>query len=580
MDTCFGRWRLSPTSRRLFADGTPVTLGGRAFDLLLALVEAKGEIVTKEALMRRVWPGTIVDDNSLQVQISALRKALGQDAALLITTVPRRGYCFTCKWQWLEPGATIAKTEETPGTPSERPSPIVLPFRSLGDETGQAANRPMLVVLPSENIGGDPEQRYLASGVTADLITDPTLTLPDKPSIAVLPFQNTNGDAGQDYFVDGMTEEIITALSHVPSFFVVARHSTFPYKGTSPNIRQIGRELGVRYVLEGSVRKAGERVRITCQLIDASTGMHVWADRFDGIQTDIFELQDQVASSVVGAIEPKLRDAEIERARLKPTKDLRAYELVLRSRFASELRTREGMEEAIRLLRRAVDIDPHYPLATALLAFSSFQSAANHRTTPTEAELDGYVQLARDAIQRSSDDPEVLVPAAHVIALPGGDFPGATAFTDHACVLNSNSTEAWAASGLLRAYMGEIETAIQHLERSRRLNPRATLFQHVGFALAHFVDGRYDEAVNWTTAGLGRLATHVPLLRYRASSLGLLGRIEEARQVAQRMLALVPDLTIARARRHVEIEMKNPYNKPGVAEAYYEGLRRAGLPEG
>lgn len=229
-DICFGRWLLSPARRRLFGDGTEVTLGARAFDLLLALVEAQGEIVSKETLMRRVWPGTVVDDNSLQVQISALRKVLGQDAALLITTVPRRGYCFTSKWQWLEAAATTAKTEEALSTPSERPSPDVLPFRSLGDETRQSANRPMLVALPFENIGGDPEQRYLPSGVTPDLVTDLTLIPSDKPSIAVLPFQNTHGDPEQDYFVDGMTEEIITALSHVRSFFVVARHSTFTYK--------------------------------------------------------------------------------------------------------------------------------------------------------------------------------------------------------------------------------------------------------------------------------------------------------------------------------------------------------------
>jgi adenylate cyclase len=262
-----------------------------------------------------------------------------------------------------------------------------------------------------------------------------TLPLPDKPSIAVLPFQNMSGDPGQEYFVDGMTEEIITALSRVPSFFVVARNSTFAYKGTSPNIRQVGREFGVHYVLEGSVRKAGQRVRITGQLIDATTGMHIWADRFDGVLADIFELQDQVAASVVGAIEPKLRDAEIERARLKPPENLRAYDLVLRARFAFEVLTRDPREEALRLLRHAVEIDPHYPLALALLAFSNFSLlVANHRITSTEAELDGYVQLARDAVRQSPDDPEVLVPAAHVIGLVGGDFPGATALMDRACV--------------------------------------------------------------------------------------------------------------------------------------------------
>ena len=228
-------------------------------------------------------------------------------------------------------------------------------FEDLGDQTVKNIAKPVRTyrVLPATEQPREPER---------------TLALPDKPSIAVLPFQNMSGDPGQEYFVDGMTEEIITALSRVPSFFVVARDSTFAYKGTSPNIRQAGRELGVRYVLEGSVRKARERVRITGQLIDATSGMHIWADRFDGVLTDIFELQDQVAASVVGASEPKLRDVEIERARLKPPEDLRAYDLVLRARFADDLSTRDSDEEARRLLHHALEIDPNYALALALLA--------------------------------------------------------------------------------------------------------------------------------------------------------------------------------------------------------------------
>jgi TolB-like protein/tetratricopeptide (TPR) repeat protein len=439
-------------------------------------------------------------------------------------------------------------------------------FEDLGDQVVKNIAKPLLTY------------RMIPESARPRVEAEQTLALPDKPSIAVLPFQNMSGDPGQEYFVDGMTEEIITALSRVPSFFVVARHSTFAYKGTSPSIRHVGRELGVRYMLEGSVRKSGERVRITVQLVDATTGMHIWADRFDGVLTDIFELQDRVAASVVGAIEPRLRDSEIERARLKPTGDLQAYDLVLRGRFAFE-RGGGAVADAIRFLRHAVEIDPDYSLALALLAFSNFTLLANHRITATEAELDGYVQMAHDAVRQSPDDPEVLVPAANLIALPGGDFRAATAVMDRACILNGNSTEAWAASGLLRAYLGEIELALDHLERSRRLNPRIAFFQHVGFTVAHFVAGKYDEAVNWTAAGLSRYVTHVPLLRYRAASLGLLGRTDEARQVVQRMLAIVPDLTIARARRHVEIEMKNPYKRPGVSEAYYEGLRRAGLPE-
>jgi TolB-like protein len=426
-----------------------------------------------------------------------------------------------------------------------------------------------------------PVRTYRMIPETARRRTEPeqTLPLPDKPSIAVLPFQNMSGDPGQEYFVDGMTEEIITAVSRVPSFFVVARNSTFAYKGTSPNIRQVGRELGVRYVLEGSIRRAAERVRITGQLIDATTGMHIWADRFDGVLTDIFELQDQVAASIVGAIEPNLLDAEIERARLKPAENLRAYDLVLRSRFAYAVFTPDGWKETLRLLRDAVELDPNYALALALLARASWLASAMHWTCPTEAELGQYVQMARRAVQLSPDDPEVLVPAAFVIGLPGGDLSGGIALVDRAHTLNTNSEEAWAVSGGLRSFAGQIEIALSHLERSRRLNPFVTMFQHTGFALATFVAGNYDETVNRTSDGLSRNPTHVVLLRYRAAALGLLGRTGEARQVVQRLLALVPNLTIARIRRHVEIEMKNPYKKPGVVEAYYEGLRRAGLPE-
>jgi adenylate cyclase len=440
-------------------------------------------------------------------------------------------------------------------------------FEDMGDQTVKNIARPVRtyrLLSEIEQRQAEPEQ---------------TLALPDKPSIAVLPFQNMSGDPGQEYFVDGMTEEIITALSRVRSFFVVARNSSFAYKGTSPNIRHVGRELGVRYVLEGSVRKAGERVRITGQLVDATSGMHIWADRFDGILLDIFELQDQIAGTVVGAIEPKLQDAEIERARLKPAENLRAYDLVLRSRFAHGVLAPEGWQEALRLLRGAVELDPNYALALALLARAHWLASAMHWICLTSFELAQDITMARQAVQLSPDDPEVLVPAAIVTALPGGDLGAGIALVDRARTLNSNSEEAWAVSGLLRAFAGEIETALNHLDRSRRLNPFVTTFQHVGFALANFVAGHYDEAVNRTSDGLSRNSTNIPLLRYRAAALGLLGRTEEARQVVQRMLELVPNLTIGRVRHHVSVEMKNPYKKPGVAEAYYEGLRRAGLPE-
>ena len=251
--------------------------------------------------------------------------------------------------------------------------------------------------------------------------------LPDRPSIAVLPFQNMSGDPEQEYFADGIVEEVITGLSRIPSFFVIARNSSFAYKGKSPDIRQVGRELGVRYVLEGSVRKAGTRVRITGQLIDATTGAHLWADRFEGNLTDIFQLQDQVTISVVGAIEPRVRKAEIERALRKPTENLEAYDLVLRGRWSFEAVNKERYDESARLYRRAIALDPNYALAHALLARTLWMIAAQQLTEPSEVDLAEYVSLASAAVQLGQADPEALGVAAHIIALPGGDMAEAIA---------------------------------------------------------------------------------------------------------------------------------------------------------
>jgi adenylate cyclase len=223
------------------------------------------------------------------------------------------------------------------------------------------------------------------------------LPLPDKPSIAVLPFQNMSGDPEQEYFADGIVEEIITALSRIPSLHVIARNSSFAYKGKSPDVRRVGKELGARYVLEGSVRKAAARVRITGQLIDATTGAHLWANRFEGDLTDIFELQDQVTISVVGAIAPKIRGAEIERALHKSTDNLAAYDLVLRGRWAFDLARRDSMQVAGDFYRRAITLDPTYAVAYALLAKTLWITAAFQWTKPTEHELSKYVELAKTA---------------------------------------------------------------------------------------------------------------------------------------------------------------------------------------
>jgi len=324
-------------------------------------------------------------------------------------------------------------------------------------------------------------------------------------------------------------------------------------------------------------------VRITGQLIDATTGAHLWADRFEGDLTDIFQLQDQVTVSVVGAIEPTVRVAEIERALRKPTENLEAYDMVLRGRWWTYQPTREGiLEEAVRLFRRAIALDPNYALAYALLARTQFIYAAFHLKNPSEDELVEYADLARTAVRLGQTDPEALCFAAHIIALPGGDLTEGIAIIDRgALAQNPNSADALAISGMLRAFAGDTEMAFRHLKEADRLGPPGVriITKAFGFYLASFVDGDYAGVLDWTAQNLREHPTNTVSLRYRTAALGLLGRLDEARQTAARLLAVSPGLTIARCRRHVEVEMKNPYRRPGVAEAYYEGLRLAGLPE-
>jgi adenylate cyclase len=408
-----------------------------------------------------------------------------------------------------------------------------------------------------------------------------TLPLPGKPSIAVLPFANLSGDCGQDYFADGMTEEIITALSRIPSFLVISRHSTFAYKEKSPDIRQVGRELEVRYVLEGSVRKSSERMRITGQLIDAASGVHLWADRFDVPVADIFDVQDRITASVVGAIEPMVRQAEIERARRKPANNLEAYDLLLRSRFNYGQQTRDALEESCQLLQRAIELDPNYPLALALLARAQSNIDAQHFRFPTAADVDRYVRIAQRAVELGRDDPEVLINASVVIGQAGGDLGEAAALVDRALALNPNSAEAWATSGILHAYRGEGEAALEHLDRSVRLCPMNlwVMGQYTAYARAHFVAGRYEDALHWIERGQRRYPDHVIFVREKAAALGLLGRTDEARHVVMHLRALVPDLTISRLRDVGAILYKHANSRSAVGAALLEGLRRAGLPE-
>ena len=405
--------------------------------------------------------------------------------------------------------------------------------------------------------------------------TAPALALPDKPSLAVLPFQNMTGDADQEYFVDGMVEEITTAISRLPWLFVIARNSSFTYKGKAIDVKQVARELGVRYVLEGSVRKAGQRVRITGQLIDATTGSHIWADRFDGALDDIFELQGEVASAVVGAIEPKLRQSEIERAVRKPTERLGAYDLYLRALAQSYRHTEEGFAEAVGLLRQALTVDPAYAPAAALVAWCYMLQRVQGWGALSEDDIAGGASLARQALEAARGDPEVMWQAAYPLFYFTGEAAMAEAVLDRALTLNPNAATAWICRGCIHALLNQPEAAIEALERAQRLSPFDPLghLNAWGFAIADIAAGRFEQALEWADRALHHQPRFIVAIRAKIVANAHLGRLDEARADLARMLDLYPGLTIATFRTSaVSFD-------PEFVERYVTGLRLAGLPE-
>ncbi len=405
------------------------------------------------------------------------------------------------------------------------------------------------------------------------------LALPDKPSLAVLPFQNMSGDPEQEYFADGIVEDITTAIARLPWLFVIARNSSFTYKGKAVDVKEVGRELGVRYVLEGSVRKAGERVRITAQLIDTTSGTHIWADRFDGAVDDIFDLQDQVASSVTGAIEPKLRLSEIERAARKPTGSLDAYDLYLRSIAQFHKYTEAGICEAVLLSKRALAIDPSYAPAAALIGWSRFLLRLQGWGAVSDAECVEAVHLARQAIEAGRDDPDPLWMAGITVALLAGDHSTAMGAIDRAIALNPNSTNAWSSRGWILGFQNQPGPAIEALQHAMRLSPLDPLayFFTSGLSFAHLAAGRYEEAIEWADRILQAQPRYIVALRYKLVCLAYLDRTEETEECLKRVLALQPGFTIARWKASYAT---TSVLAPVFLNLYVEGFRKAGVPEG
>jgi adenylate cyclase len=499
----FGPFRLDLAQKALFRDEQPVRLGGRALDILYILAEAKGAVVGKDELMARVWPGLTVEENNLQVHVSALRKVLDEEkSGSALITVPRRGY-------------------------------RLVGFAETHASAAQAEN-----VLP----------------------------VADKPSIVVVPFANLSGDPEQEYFVDGMVEEIITALSRIRWLFVIARNSSFTYKGQAIDVKQVGRELGVRYVLEGSVRKAGQRVRITVQLIDAATGSHLWADRFDGPLEDVFELQDQVAASVAGVIEPTLQAAEIRRSSERPTSDLTAYDLYLRALPHVTAPERDRLAHAFDLLRRAIERDPHYGPALVQTAYYHYQLDLHGWADDRERNRCKSIKLARQALRCAPDDPEVLAHAAHVLGYFDEDLDAAIALVDRALVLNPSYANGWYWSGVVRNWVGRPDLALEHFATFLRLSPRERFpFYLTAIGIALFFDRRFDEAAAKLRESLERFPNHAATYRVLASCYVHMGRLDEAREVIERLRTVTP----------VVVPSRLPWRNPSHRELFLSGLRLA-----
>jgi adenylate cyclase len=396
--------------------------------------------------------------------------------------------------------------------------------------------------------------------------------LPDKPSIAVLPFENMSGDPEQEYFADGMVEEIITALSRSKLLFVIARNSSFTFKGKTVDVKEVGRRLGVRYFLEGSVRKASGKVRIAGQLIDAITGAHIWADRFERDLADVFALQDEVTVAVVSAIQPKLLQAEIELATRRRPENLTAYDFYLRAIQQSYLGTREAVGEALRLARRALELDPRFGLVAALAGVCHLLNVTEGYAKDPQFERKEAVRLFRLALSMDDSDPETLAWASITSAYMVGDAESEIEMADGAVAINPNSHLAWHARGWVYKTAGLTEEAVRSFERAIRMSPIDPLLHRdlAGMGIALIELGRFDEAIAAGKRAQRQNPSFATTYRCLASAFAHLGRNVEARGAAARLLEVDPDFTIS-----AWIARGGQSN----SKLQIEGLRKAGLPE-
>ena len=384
-----------------------------------------------------------------------------------------------------------------------------------------------------------------------------------------------SGDPEQEYFADGMVEDITTALSHIRWLFVIARNSAFTYKGRAVDVKQVGRELGVRYVLEGSVRKAGNRVRVTGQLIDATTGTHLWADRFDGDLADVFDLQDQVTSRVVGTIAPKLELAEIERAKRKPTESLDAYDYYLRGLAAFHRFTRVDNIEALAMFMKAIEGDERFSSAYGMAARCYLQRKGFGFAPPEPRDVEEARRLAQRAAEFGRDDPVALCTAGFTLVVVAGELEDGAALVARAVELNPNLAWMWHFSALSKAFLGEPEIALDHARRAMRLSPQdpQMFAMQVAAAFAHFVAGEPVQALTLAENSLRVQPNFLVGTCVAAASAGLSGQLPQARKAMAQLRAINPDLRLS------NVHSLLPMRRPEDFARWTEGLRLAGLPD-
>jgi TolB-like protein/tetratricopeptide (TPR) repeat protein len=506
------------TDRRELHRGTEmVSIAPQVFDLLDYLIRNRERVVSKEDLIDAVWNGRVVSDAALTTRLNVARSVIGDsgEEQRLIKTLQRKGFRF------------VGTVREIRG--------------------------PGCIAVPDDRV--EPLKSALA--------------LPDKPSIAVLPFRNMSGDPDQDYFADGMVDEITTALSRFKFLFVISRNSSFTYKGKAVDIKQVGRELGVRYVLEGSVRKAAGKVRIIGQLIDAATGVHLWADRFEGDLTDIFALQDRMTESVVSAIAPKMFQIEIGLAARRPN-DLSAYDLCLRAVPHLTSRTPGGTAEALRLASRALEIDPRYGFAATLAGTCHFVNVGEGWAADPKSEIAEGLRLLRLAIRIDENDSEALSVLSRATAMWSCDFDTARELADRAVSSNPNAADAWVHRGWTYLLAGRPEEAIRSFERAIRISPfdRLLVSNLAGMSFAFIDLGRFDEAVAAARKALQKDQAYGVAYRCLAAGLAHLGRDAEARKTVTQLLEIEPNFRIS-----------NLIARGQRSQIVIEGLRKAGFPE-